>query len=60
MFHGLKSIARDTCVTKCHLEVDWTTQRLPIKSHAVFIEEVSGLHPKGRSPCPPTPQIQIL
>lgn len=50
MFHRLSSIARDTCVSKCHLEVDWTTQRSPIKSHAVSIEEVPGLHPKGHSP----------
>lgn len=50
MFHGLKSIARDTCVTKCHLEADWTTQRLPIKSHAVFIEEVPCLDPPAHQP----------
>lgn len=56
MYQGLKSISRDTCVTKCHLEVDWTTQRLPIKSHAVFIGDVSGLHPPQRPfPLPTNP-----
>lgn len=49
-----------TRVAKCHCEIDWTTQRLPIKSHAVSIEEVPGLQREGLSPCPPIPQIQSL
>lgn len=48
--HGLKSISTDTCVTKCHHWVDWTTQRVPIISHAVFIEGVPWLDPPAHQP----------
>lgn len=47
----LSSIARDTCVSKCRLEVDWTTRWSPLfKGHEAFIQQLPELRETQRTP----------
>lgn len=42
--------SRETCVTKCHLEVDWTTQRLSIKAMRFSLKKSQSCTPKAAPP----------